>query len=140
MTERTITVKMAKPSKEDFDRVLNFFQGIEMMLEEGAVPLATDEDEPGEDATPERALDWLEEKWKKVRMSWSRVLWAGKVAIDNCCDPDGDVLEWHPKVTGLLSAAQVGLEALVAIQDKDDGSLVSPARHDLTKAIEQIGI
>lgn len=30
--------------------------------------------------------------------SWHRVVWGGKTAIDNCCDPDADVLEWRPDV------------------------------------------
>lgn len=97
-------MKMAKPSEEDFNIVHDFLQGIELAIEEGCLPDPSNPDGCGEDATPERFLDWVERQWRLVRMSWSRVLWAGKTAIDNACDPNSDVLEFRPDILAAMAA------------------------------------
>ena len=100
---RTITVKMAKPSEADFDCVHDFLKGLEIILEEGCIPKADlDDDIDLPNATAEPVFDWLEKQWRDVSRSWSRVLWAGKTAIDNCCDPNADVLEFKPEIKKTL--------------------------------------
>lgn len=43
-----------------------------------------------------------------------------------------------PLAFEVIQAARVALEALAAIQERDDGSLVSPARWRLAKALDDL--
>lgn len=103
MSTRTIEVRMAKPSKDDFDNVLFFFQGIEAMLEENVI-IQHKDDEGVPFSGAESAMDWIEAQWKKVSYSWNRVLWGGKTAIDAACDPNSEVLEFKPEILAAMQA------------------------------------
>lgn len=104
MPGRTLEVKMAKPTEEDFSRVREFLDMIEEVMEYGTyTPPNDDGEEISEIIGSERLLELIEAAWGGpgqigVGVSWRRVVWGGKVAIDNCCDPDADVLEWLPAV------------------------------------------
>lgn len=97
MAPKTIELKMAKPSQQDFECVHDFLQGIETIIEDDLIPEQGD-GESGTLATEDRTVEWMTTQWRRVRRSWSRVLWAGKTAIDNCCDPNANVLEWKPEI------------------------------------------
>lgn len=103
---QTLTLKMAKPSKEDFERINCFLLGVEEMLEEGRHP------ETGEWIEDAEILEWIRDKWR-VRgpgagTSWRRVVHGGEMAIDNACDPNADVLEWKPEIEAAMRAAGIG--------------------------------
>lgn len=70
-------MQMAKPTDEQFDAVFDFLQRMESRM-------------------PDR-----------VRSCWQRVLWAGKTAIDNACDPNSDVLKFKPEIEAALKSAGV---------------------------------
>ena len=95
-----MAMRQAKPSAEDQDAVFRFLQGMESILEDGLDPdteLPVDED---------GVLAWLQSQWKVVGTSWQRVLWAGRVAIDNACDPNLDYLEFKPEILSAMKAAE----------------------------------
>lgn len=106
---RTLHLKIAKPSQEDFDTLHGFLQGLEGILERNELP----EGHPDEGQEPDEyggsidspvIVDWLHDQWggrwqrSGVGTCWQRVLWAGDVAIKNACDPDADVLEFKPEI------------------------------------------
>ncbi len=43
---------------------------------------------------------------QNVMGSWRRVVWGFSILVDNCCDPDSDVLEWSPELRNLIEAAE----------------------------------
>jgi hypothetical protein len=94
---REITVKMAKPSQEDFDAVYHLLQWIDAVFESD-VYLTDDEDKEDPIGSDTETMYRLKKKWRSVGGSWQRMLWAGKTAIDNCCDPACDVLEYKPEL------------------------------------------
>lgn len=99
-------MNQAKPSDADFERVLFFFQGIESILEESR--LIESRDDPGRrDFDELDVMDWLESQWKHVGPAWQRVLWAGKVAIDNTCQPNADVLKLKPDIAEAIYQASL---------------------------------
>lgn len=100
----TIAMKMAKPSKEDFDAVWKFMQGLEWIIEYGCDP-ETEADLEHDDQ--EAIAEWVEKKWESVSCSWQRLIMAGQVAIDNACRPDADTLEWKPEIAAALEKAGV---------------------------------
>ncbi len=71
-------VTIAKPTEEQFEAVWDFLQRSERKMPDA------------------------------VRNCWQRVLWAGKTAIDNACDPNASVLQFKPEIEAAMKAA--GLE------------------------------
>lgn len=121
-----ITLKMAKPSEEDFDTVHGFLQGLEAMLEHNKLPddhpdaAVHEPDEYGGPIDSPVIVDWVRRKWGQCRRRagvqncWQRVLWAGKTAIDNACDPAADVLEYKPEIQRAMDCHQELLAACEA--------------------------
>lgn len=93
---KEIIVKQAKPSTQDNEVVLKFFQACEEIFEEGTDPRIDSESPP--QISAEEAKGYLEELWREVSCSWGRVYWAGRCAIDNACDPTLDVLDFKPEL------------------------------------------
>lgn len=103
MSTKEITVKMAKPSEKDFDTVLRFLQGLDEIHEYAVITNDDGDDQDMDD--PEKIVEWVESKWPQVVRAYSRVLWAGKTAIDNACDPTLDVLEFKPEILEAMKIA-----------------------------------
>ena len=99
-------MKIAKPTQDDFACVLYFFNMTESIFEDGV------DMETGENVAGAEQFELMRTQWKKISPSWNRVLWAGKMAIDNACDPDCDVLEFSPKILAALGL-QGRMETLV---------------------------
>jgi hypothetical protein len=94
VTWRKLDVKMAKPSAKDFDVVHDFLQRLESIVEQG-LDIQEDSETEIDDAD---VGGWVDDNWRAVSGSWQRLLWAGKTAIDNLCDPDADALEVKPEI------------------------------------------
>ncbi len=41
-------------------------------------------------------FEFIKQKYSECECSWGRVLFNTEVLIDNCCDPQVDILEFHP--------------------------------------------
>jgi hypothetical protein len=83
---------MAIPSQEEFEKLVQFFHGLDELIQKD--PWEVD------------AADWLRQNFPSVENSWQRVLLAGKTAIDNACDPNLDYLDWKPEIKIALEAFQ----------------------------------
>lgn len=112
--EREITVKMAKASKEDIQKVVEFFRFIEEYFEYGThTPENEETEEESIELSESDFVDRLSKLWggrfKPVGVDamWSRVVFGCGMLIDNCCDPNSDVLEWKPEIVELLHEAAV---------------------------------
>lgn len=79
-------MKQAKPSNAEFEQVITFLQDL---------------DDAIHDDNPDLA-EWVRQRYPTIQNCWSRVLWAGKTAIDNSCDPTLDHLEWKPEIKSLM--------------------------------------
>ena len=105
---RRLEVKLAKASKSDILVVTRFFQMLEEVIEYGNwTPRETGVEEPVDD---ERFLELIRELWNEygpgVGASWGRVVHGCDLLIDNCCDPESDVLEWRKDVREWLESQQ----------------------------------
>lgn len=102
---QVIQLKMAKASKEDFERINGFFLGLEEMLENRRHA------ETGEWVEDEEIMEWIRDKWGMRRAgvgtSWRRVVHGGEMVMDNACDPNCDVLEWRPDIEAAMRAAGI---------------------------------
>ncbi len=101
---RTIEVKMAKASPDDLKRVREFFQVIEEVIEWGT--FFNQYTEHSMEVSDEELVEKIREMWNErgpgVGSSWRRVVTGCEVLINNCCDPDSDVLEWKPELKKLM--------------------------------------
>ncbi len=107
-------MQLAKASKEDIEKLSDFFNQWELLESEGWHI----SEEVYDEETLERLADFLPDKFKdswgdvnadQVRIAffkkwlseldwrWRRVVIGCDVLIDNCCDPDKDHLALHPK-------------------------------------------
>ncbi len=93
-------MKQAMYAKGDFDLVFDFLNGIATMVETGLMP-----DNEEDEADDSSFSDWVETKFAEIEDKWQRVLWAGKVALDNACDPTAKTVEWKPEIAAALKAA-----------------------------------
>jgi hypothetical protein len=105
---------MAKPSKEDFDRVFDYLQNLESILTEEKLA-DTDEKEGAPIKNDGEAIVWLSRNWKQVSHRWERLLWAGKTAIDNLCDPDASVLEVKPEIQSRVNVGDFVLQRVAKL-------------------------
>ncbi len=104
-------MKMAKASKEDFQRVIRFFQLVEEYMDDRTYTPPT-EDDSGETIDLDDAgfIELLREMWggrfkpPGVLGSWSRVVHGGEILIENCCDPNSEVLDWKPEIAAAIKA------------------------------------
>lgn len=109
---RTIEVKMAKASAEEFLRVIDFLKMVEEIVECGTYTQENDDGEEfSEQVDNDRLRELIEAAWggpgrEGVGSAWWRVVYGGQMAINNCCDPDADVLEWRPDVREWLESQE----------------------------------
>jgi hypothetical protein len=95
-------MKMAKASKEDIQKTIDFFRFIEEFMEYGTHTLENEETEESIELDEQKFVEMLRELWggrfkpPGVDCSWSRVVLGCDILIDNVCDPELDYLEWHP--------------------------------------------
>lgn len=103
-------MKQARPTEAEFHRVFKFLWDLENIMDYGEMPDDFDRCSEDREATIDRVDRWLAEEWRGVGHLWQRVLMAGKVAMDNACDPSLPHLEFKPEIVkGLeLLAAQKG--------------------------------
>lgn len=130
--EKVIEVKMAKATEDDFRRVTDFLAMLDEIMEYGTyTPPNDDEEEINEEINDaDRLRKLIEAAWggpgrAGVGSAWRRVVWGGKMAIDNCCDPVADVLEWRPDVREWLES-QTGSE----VADRSEDEPVMEHRRD----------
>lgn len=69
-------MRIAKPSKEDFDEMLYYFKKQES---KGV---------------------------KSIPFGWRRVVWAAIILVDECADPTEDHLDWSPYFEKIHVAAE----------------------------------
>lgn len=112
-------MKMAKASKDDIRKVIEFFRFIEEFMEYGThTPDNEEIEEDSIDLTDEKFVEMLRALWggrfkpAGVDCMWSRVVFGCDMLIDNCCDPDVDVLEWKPELAQLIDPPD-GLDEVV---------------------------
>ena len=103
-----IEVKIAKASKDDIDRVIEFFTMLEETIEYGThTPDPEGESVRIDDA---KIVELIRNAWGTfgpgVGPSWRRVVYACAVLIDNACDPDADTLEWRPDIAAFLESRE----------------------------------
>jgi hypothetical protein len=107
-----LEVKMAKATEDDFRCVTDFLTMLDEIVEYGTyTPPNEDEEEISEEIDAERLRELIDAAWggpgrSGVGSSWRRVVWGGKMLVDNCCDPDADVLEWRPDVKAYLESQE----------------------------------
>ena len=97
----------AKPSNEEQLALVDFFNELEVMIEDRTMPDASE-------ATEEAICEWLSGIWETIGPCWRRVLFAGMTAISNSCDPAKDALEWKPSIQEAIDfyQNQTGRDAL----------------------------
>jgi|SRR5690606_14984439 len=113
-------MKMAKASKEDIQKMIDFFSLWELMekndwhvdpsdyteeLAEKLTPYLPDKykDSWG-DVDTEKIKRAFFDTWKdEIDWRWRRVVWGCDILIDNCCDPDADTLELNPKFQPVMA-------------------------------------
>lgn len=101
-------MKMAKPSDADFDAVLAFLQAVESVFEDGVDAETGAELDEGIEM-----MRSIERRWDGgAAYAWQRVLWAGKTAIDNCCDPNATTLEHKPEIAAAIAACELIVRTL----------------------------
>lgn len=105
-------MKMAKPSEADFENTVDFLNACDSVLGAQVDPETGDELEGSE-----AQLSVLERYWRDATNRWSRVLWAGKTAIDNCCDPNARVLEHKPEIAKAIAMQAANVDLLAACKD-----------------------
>ncbi len=111
MTE--VQIKMAKASKDDIHKMIEFFRFIEEFMEYGTHTPENDEtEEESIDLTDEQFVERLRGLWggrlgngHSVDCSWSRVVNGCDMLIANVCDPDADTLELRQDWAKLILAA-----------------------------------
>lgn len=110
---KVLEVKMARADEDDFRRVIDFLNMLDEIMEYGTyTPQNDDQEEISEEIDDaERLRELIEAAWggpgrAGVGSSWRRVVFGGQMAIDNCCDPDADVLEWRPDVREWLESQE----------------------------------
>lgn len=108
---RQIPVRMAKASKEDIQKVIEFFQFIEEYFEYGTHTPENDEvEEESIELSESDFVERLSKLWggrfKPVGVDcmWSRVVFGCDNLIDNVCDPNLDYLEFKPEILAKLEA------------------------------------
>lgn len=83
------SLRQAKPTEEETQNLIDFLEELESQLfnqNSFGLPLA----------------DWLLQNYPKISGLWRRVIYAGKVAIDNACDPELDHLDWKPAIKAAM--------------------------------------
>lgn len=108
-------MQLAKASKEDIEKMSQFFNQWELMEaqnwifdpEDGWDEELIEEmenylshkfiDSWGDVNTDQIKLAFFKKWAKELDWRWRRVVIGCEVLIDNCCDPDKDVLALHPK-------------------------------------------
>lgn len=109
-------MQMAAASREDVERVMDFFRIIEEFMEYGTHTPESDEvEEDSNDLTDEQFVELLRKKWggrfqpPGVDGSWRRVVHGFQVVFDNCCDKESDVLalrkDWQEAFSSQSQAA-----------------------------------
>lgn len=92
---RVIPVQMARASIEDVEKLMRFMQLLEHIDECG--------DRFKNRTVLRRVYGW----WSRlgIRGRWCRVIWGYRTLMDNCCDPNSQVLEWRPEFLRMAKAA-----------------------------------
>lgn len=111
---KTVTLKMAKASPDDVQRVREFFQLIEEVFEYGTyTPESADEEGVSIHVDDHTLVALLRDRWADVQgrplvsSAWSRVVHGFEVLVTNCCDPAAGVLEWRPDILVAMHAAGI---------------------------------
>jgi hypothetical protein len=113
MSERkTIEVKMARPTKDDFEAVFQLHRFLESLIEYQTIT-SGDEDDDSEvqvssesEEYMENLSDFVTNWWERFSGSWNRVIFGGECAIQNACDPNASVLEFKPEIQLALQRMQ----------------------------------
>ena len=87
-------MKMAKASKEEWEKVMRFSNE----LEEKSLDYAVSDKDLGA---------WVRKSTPPMR----RVVFGYQVLVDNCADPDLDYLEFNPRIKAALEAAPATVAA-----------------------------
>ncbi len=106
-----VQMRMAKASKDDIQKTIEFFRFIEEYMEYGThTPQSEDVEEESIDLSEEQFVEKLRELWggafrtSGVDCKWSRVVLGCSILIENCCDPELDYLEWKKEIRELVEA------------------------------------
>jgi hypothetical protein len=105
-----IQVKMAKATKDDIQKTIEFLRFIEEFMEYGThTPENEETEEESIDLTDEQFVERLRKLWGGrfrpvgVDCAWSRVVFGCDMLINNACDPDADTLELRPDWAKLIA-------------------------------------
>lgn len=103
-------MKMAKATKDDIQKTIEFFRFIEEFMEYGThTPENEETEEESIDLTDEEFVERLRKLWGGrfrpvgVDCAWSRVVFGCDMLINNACDPDADTLELRPDWAKLIA-------------------------------------
>lgn len=113
-------MQMAKASKEDIQKMIDFFSIWELMEEREWEIDSTDyEDELNEKLAPydyrkhrdsygdfeiQSVKDLFFQNWfGEMDFRWRRVVFGCDILIDNVCDPDKNILAFHPKFEPVIA-------------------------------------
>lgn len=103
-------MKMAKATKDDIQKTIEFFRFIEEFMEYGThTPENEETEEESIDLTDEEFVERLRKLWGGrfrpvgVDCAWSRVVFGCDMLITNACDPDADTLELRPDWAKLIA-------------------------------------
>lgn len=87
---------MAKASQKDINCLIEFFQFLGHRH--------------AGDTDADAFMQYLDQHWSNgVAAAWSRVVFGFQTLLDNCCDPDSDVLDWKPEIKRLIDGEAVKL-------------------------------
>ena len=107
-------MKMAKAKPNDFKLMHKLHSIMENVFDNQSHPYDIDKELTDEDDEKSLVFEAIKRWWERDSHSWMRVVWGCEMLIENCCDPDGECLEFNP----LFAASDDLLEALeTAIAD-----------------------
>jgi len=106
---RQLQMRMAKASKEDIEKCIQFFNFIEEFMEHGTfTPFNEEFEEESIELDDNQFVERLRKMWggpfrrPGVDCSWRRVVNGCDILIDNVCDPNASTLEWKPEIAEKL--------------------------------------
>ena len=107
-------MKQHKPTEKEFDDVHGMLNLIDEVLENGYIADDVEDEDFDPDAEYEpppelmsatQFVERLRQAYSSGGYRWQGVLWAGKTAIDNACDPDATTLEWRKELKAIMEPA-----------------------------------
>lgn len=136
-------MKMAKATKDDIQKTIEFFRFIEEFMEYGThTPENEETEEESIDLTDEQFVERLRKLWGGrfrpvgVDCAWSRVVFGCDMLINNACDPDADTLELRPDWAKLIAEPDGIEKALGSLgENKEDFRQVLMDKSEIIKRV-----